>query len=44
MSLADQFEQDMRTKKAHAKEANDRWITETKSIKALQEVIASKRS
>ena len=44
MSLADQFEQDMRTKKAHAKEANDRWVTETKRLRALQEEIASKRS
>ena len=44
MSLADQFDQDMRTEKARAKEANDRWVTETKSLKALQEVIASKRS
>jgi hypothetical protein len=44
MSLADQFEQDMRPKKARAKEANDRWVTETKSLKALQEKMASKRS
>ena len=44
MSLAEQLEQDVRTKKLLAKQTNDRWISETKSLRAMQEVVTSKRS
>jgi hypothetical protein len=44
MSLAEQLEQDVRTKKLLAKQTNDRWISETKSLRAMQEEMASKRS
>ena len=44
MSLAEQLEQDVRTKKLLAKQTNDRWISETKSLRAMQEVMTSKKS